>query len=325
MPFIVLEPQCPKGSEPMQRSHMDTNIDGEPGKSYLIELQPVPGCETAAYRDGVLDLQYPGKSNALVSGKKLVQLIQDQYIELPGKTLPGGAGFCFRMVKSDPLLDSEIEQLVEEKTIYSPSQIDGFHPKKQIIEQLIEYNITMRALNKSGFKKVSSGETRLSAIMFTDIVGYTPLMREDEQKALQLLDRNRTLHKFVIKEFGGTMQKEIGDGVLASFPSAGQAVRCATRIQIRLKDDPGLTLRIGIHIGDVVFKGGDLFGDSVNIAKRIESCAAPGGICVSGGVYEQIRNKPDMKIEFLRTEVLKGIKTPIEIYVIHAPSLPVPK
>ncbi len=297
---------------------MDTNIDGESGKSYLIELQPVSGREDAAYRDGVLDLQYPDKSNALVSEKKLAQLIKDQYIELTGKTLPRGAGFFFRIVKSHPLPDSEIEQLIEEETIYSPSQIDGFHSRKQQFEQLIQYRITERALNKAGFKKVESGETKLSAIMFTDIVGYTPLMRKDEQKALQLLERNRALHKSVLREFGGTLHKEMGDGVLASFPSAGKAARCAIKIQIRLKDDPDLTLRIGIHIGDVVFKGEDIFGDSVNIAKRIESRAAPGSICVSSEVYEQIRNKPEMKTKFLRSEVLKGIKTPIELYAIFA-------
>ncbi|GAJ00959.1 unnamed protein product [marine sediment metagenome] len=220
--------------------------------------------------------------------------------------------------------DSEIEQLIEEGTIHSSSQIDGFHPRKQKIEELIQYTMEERALIKAGFKKVESGEARLAAIMFTDIVEYTSQMGEDEQKTLQIMETNRVLHKFVIRQFGGTLHKEIGDGILASFPSAGKAVKSAITIQMRLKDDPDLTLRIGIHLGEVVFKRGDIFGESVNIANRIMPLAAEGGICVSGEVNAQIHNKPEMNTISLHSAHLKGIKTPIKLYAVSTQGLPVP-
>lgn len=303
---------------------MDTNTENKSGRSYLIELQPVPGREDAAYRDGVLDLRYPGESNALVSEKKLTQLIQDQYLVLPGKPLQKGAGFSFRMVRTDSLSDREIEQIIEDGTINSSSQIDGFHPRKQRIEELIQYRITKRALKKAGFKEVESGEGKLAAIMFTDIVEYSSLMGEEEQKALQLLERNRALHDSVVRQFKGILHKELGDGFLASFPSTGNAVKCAIEIQMRLKDDPDLRLRIGIHLGEALFRHGDILGESVNIANRIMPFAAEGGICVSGEVNAQIHNKPDMNAIFLRSEILKGVKTPIELYAISTQGLPVP-
>ncbi|MEE9464169.1 MAG: adenylate/guanylate cyclase domain-containing protein [Candidatus Neomarinimicrobiota bacterium] len=116
---------------------------------------------------------------------------------------------------------------------------------------------------------------KLAAIMFTDIVGYTALMGEDEAKALQLLQKNRGLLKPIIEQFHGEWLKEIGDGTLSSFNSAVEAVNCALAIQHVLKDDPDLKLRIGIHVGDVVFEEGDVFGDGVNIASRIEPLAVP--------------------------------------------------
>ncbi len=95
---------------------------------------------------------------------------------------------------------------------------------------------------------------KLAAIMFTDIVGYTALMGKDEEQALQLLKKNRTLLKPIIEQFRGEWLKEMGDGTLSSFGSAVDAVNCALAIQQVLKDDPDLKLRIGIHIGDVVFE-----------------------------------------------------------------------
>ena len=120
-------------------------------------------------------------------------------------------------------------------------------------------------------------QRKLAAIMFTDVVGYTALMGRDEEKAIQLLHKNRDLLKPLIKEHRGDWLKEIGDGTLSSFASAVEAVKCALDIQKILKDDPELTLRIGIHIGDLVFEEGDIFGDGVNVASRIEPLAAPGG------------------------------------------------
>ena len=116
--------------------------------------------------------------------------------------------------------------------------------------------------------------------MFTDIVGYTSLMSRDEQKALSILEKNRTLQKRLAKKHHGEFLKEMGDGTLLCFQSALDAVRCAMAIQESVKDDPVLNLRIGIHLGDIVFKEGDVFGDGVNVTSRIEQLAEAGGICI---------------------------------------------
>jgi class 3 adenylate cyclase len=166
---------------------------------------------------------------------------------------------------------------------------------------------------------------KLAAIMFTDIVGYTALMGEDEAKALQLLQHNRELLKPIIKQFHGEWLKEIGDGTLSSFRSAVEAVNCALAIQQILQDDPELKLRIGIHLGDVVFEEGDVFGDGVNIASRIEPLAEPGCVCVSEQVYEAIRNKPGIGATLLGEKKLKGVDHPVKIYAVTGIRTPVAK
>jgi len=124
-------------------------------------------------------------------------------------------------------------------------------------------------------------EHKLAAIVFTDIVGYTSQMEKDEQHTMELLNKQREIIFPLAKEFGGEVIKEIGDGLLMMFTSAVQAVTFAITVQKRLVDEE-LTIRAGIHIGDVVFEEGDVFGSAVNIAARIEPLALHGGICISG-------------------------------------------
>ena len=158
--------------------------------------------------------------------------------------------------------------------------------------------------------------------MFTDIVGYTALMSKNEQKALAILQKNREILKPLIEQFNGEWFKEIGDGTLSSFPSVVNAVNCAMKIQSLLREDPELCLRIGIHIGDVVFSKGDVFGDGVNVASRLEKLAEPGGICVSGRVYSEIRNKPDIEAVFLGEKQLKNVDFPIKVFALRMEGLP---
>ena len=136
---------------------------------------------------------------------------------------------------------------------------------------------------------------QLAAIMFTDIVGYTALMGEDEQKAFELLRKNRQIQQPIIKQFDGTWIKEMGDGVLASFHTVTDAVLCASAIQKACGNISDLKLRIGIHLGDVVFEDDDVFGDGVNIAARIQALAPIGGIWISEPVYNNVANKKESK------------------------------
>ena len=161
---------------------------------------------------------------------------------------------------------------------------------------------------------MSESPHQLAAIMFTDITGYSALMGKDEEGAFDLLEQNRALQKPIIEAFGGNYLKEIGDGILASFLSASDAVYCAGAIHEACQSLSNLSLRIGIHIGDVVFKEKDVFGDGVNIASRIEALAPAGEIYVSEEVYRNIANKNDVEAQFVSEETLKNVRHPVRIY-----------
>lgn len=135
---------------------------------------------------------------------------------------------------------------------------------------------------------------RLAAIMVGDLVGYTAQMAIDEDRALGTVRRMRVVVPPLVREHGGQWIKDVGDGFLASFDSAVAAVECAIAIQGALANED-VRLRIGIHLGDVIFTAADVFGDGVNIAARLEMLAPPGGICVSGQVHELIRNQAGVR------------------------------
>jgi len=156
---------------------------------------------------------------------------------------------------------------------------------------------------------------QLAAIMFTDIVGYTALMGENEQKALDLLIKNKEIHERFISQYNGKLLKEIGDGILASFGSVTEAVYCAGELQ-KVAKDQEINLKIGIHEGEVVFKDNDVFGDGVNIASRIEALAVGGGILISEGVFNDIKNKEDFNTAFIGKASLKNVEKPVNIYQV---------
>jgi len=158
-----------------------------------------------------------------------------------------------------------------------------------------------------------SQSRQLAAIMFTDIVGYTALMGEDEQQAFELLKKNRQVQRPIIEEHDGRWLKEIGDGVLASF----NAVYCAKAIQKACENEPDLKLRIGIHEGEVVFEGDDVFGDGVNIASRLEPLAPIGGILVSEAVHKNVLNKKRITTILVGEKELRGVREPVKIYQVN--------
>ena len=163
-----------------------------------------------------------------------------------------------------------------------------------------------------------SSSRQLAAIMFTDIVGYTALMGKDEQKAFELLDKNRQIQKPIIEQFNGRWIKELGDGVMASFNTVSDAVNAAIKIQQTCNASNEFQLRIGIHLGEVVFENDDVFGDGVNIASRIQAIANPGSIYISEAVHNSISNKKEFQTKFVKEEKLKNVKEPVKIYQLIA-------
>jgi adenylate cyclase len=161
--------------------------------------------------------------------------------------------------------------------------------------------------------------------MFTDMVGSTAAAQTNEENALKLRDEQAALVRPLFAVHQGREIKSMGDGFLAEFDSALRAVQCALDIQQRLHErnsQPGVAsiqLRIGVHLGDVEQKETDIFGDAVNIASRIEPMAPPGGVCISGEVYSQIRNKVPNKLEKLPPTPLKGLQVSIDVYRVVLP------
>jgi class 3 adenylate cyclase/TolB-like protein len=158
-------------------------------------------------------------------------------------------------------------------------------------------------------------QRRLAAIMFTDIVGYDSLLKEDEKKAFDTHKKNQRIHRRLIKKFNGRWLKEMESGTLASFSSNIDAVMCAVSIQ-NVTEKLDILLRTGIHEGDIIFEKKDVLGDGVNIASRIQNAINKSGIVVSEKVYSDIKNKEGLKIESLGSQTLKGVDAPIGIYSV---------
>ncbi len=161
---------------------------------------------------------------------------------------------------------------------------------------------------------------RLAAVMFTDTVGYTASTQANEGQTLELIRQQTELLRPVLALHQGREIKSTGDGFLVEFDSALKAVQCAVNIQRRIfeRDSEGgqvpIRVRIGVHLGDVVQNGSDILGDAVNIAARIEPLAQPGGVCVSGAVYDQVRTKVTDRFEKLEPRALKGVEGLLEVY-----------
>ena len=172
-------------------------------------------------------------------------------------------------------------------------------------------------------------ERKLAAILAADVVGYSRLMGTDEEGTLARL---KSLHREVFEpktqEHHGHIVKTTGDGILMEFPSVVEAVQCAVEVQqgiaehnAKLPKEQRLEFRAGVNLGDVIIEGGDIYGDGVNVAARLESMAEPGGVCVSGTVYEHVRDKLPHWFADLGEQQVKNIARPIHVYALKADSL----
>ena len=163
---------------------------------------------------------------------------------------------------------------------------------------------------------------KLAAIVFTDIVGFTKLTADNQQKASDLLDLQRDELQPLVESHGGNWVKEVGDGLILTFDTITNAVQCCLKIQEKAKDIENLSLRIGIHLGEILEKENDVIGDDVNVAARIEPFSAPGGIAISNKVHDAIIREEGYKTKYLGKPKLKGVGQKVEVYCITSHGLP---
>src|SRR3974390_1578480 len=166
---------------------------------------------------------------------------------------------------------------------------------------------------------------KLVAVFAADVEGYSRLMGADEVGTLKGLTERRAILDRIIGEYRGRIANTAGDSVLAEFGSAVDAVQCAVEAQDALAEanaslapDRQISFRIGVHIGDVMIRAGDLFGDGVNIAARLQSIAKPGAVCISGGTYDQVRKVLPITFVDLGVQQVKNIQEPIKAYQVGA-------
>lgn len=168
-------------------------------------------------------------------------------------------------------------------------------------------------------------ERKLTTIMAADVVAYSRMMSVDEEGTLLCLRAYRKIIDGLIGKYAGRIFNTAGDAVMAEFPSAVEGVRCAIAIQeqltqqnSKLAEDKQMHFRMGINVGDVMIEKGDLFGDGVNVAARLEGIAAPGGICISSSTFEQVKNKLSIAFEDMGPQQVKNIPHPVGAYQINS-------
>lgn len=166
---------------------------------------------------------------------------------------------------------------------------------------------------------------RLAAVMFTDIAGYTALMQRDEKVALAHLQKFRQIMETQVPAHGGQIIQFYGDGCLTTFQSSVEAMTCARIMQESFLQEPRVPARIGLHSGDVVFRDGNVYGDAVNVAARVESMGVPGAVLLSSTVRNQIKNKPEFELKDLGRFAFKNVEKEMTVYALVQEGFAIPK
>ncbi len=195
------------------------------------------------------------------------------------------------------------------------SLLDRWRSSSKSAEQDAQLVVTPEAQSKEG--------RRLAAVMFTDMVGYTALTQRDEALALEILEDHRSLVRPLLRRYSGREIKTVGDGFIVEFPSALEAVQCSLAIQLAVSNynsnrspEKRFNIRIGIHVGDVIHKDKDVYGDTVNIASRLTPFCVPGSVCVTEQVHLQVRNKLDKPFVKIGRRKLKNVEAPLLLYTL---------
>lgn len=247
----------------------------------------------------------------------LSNLIQEQTgLTIGGKSLKNYALAVIhgKVNKVNPVL-STLDTL--SRYALDISKTDETSRKEEGYKYWVEYRKNSQETSVDGTK-------RLAAIMFTDIVGYTSLMQEDELKAMRLRKRHREIFEDVTAKYQGEIIQYLGDGTVSIFKSSVAAVRCGIEIQQELHQEPVVPLRIGIHVGDIHQTKVDIIGDSVNLTARVESMGVAGSVLISEKVYDDIKNQTDIEIKSLGTFQFKNVRRPIEVFAVVGDSLVIP-
>ncbi len=233
-------------------------------------------------------------------------LVEIRYFE--GERGRGGEVMRFRISDARSTMQRGKQSLAADQEVVGSPKVHVHEPSNQE-NQIVE-----------------KGQRHLATIMFTDMVSYTALGQRDESLSFALIQESSKLLRPIFQRHGGTVMKAIGDGFLVQFPDALNCVRCGYDIQravreynIVLPAEKRFSLRIGIHLGDVIESGGDIFGDAVNVASRVEPLADSGGVCLTRQVYDQVRNKIDLSFTSLGEKFLKNVELPIEVYRVDLP------
>ena len=168
-----------------------------------------------------------------------------------------------------------------------------------------------------------SGTRKLVAILAADVVGYSRLMGEDEAGTAKLVRERREAATPIVRALGGRVVKTTGDGVLLEFPSVVAAVECAIAIQkmmaarnASLPEAKRILYRVGVNLGDILIEGDDILGDGVNVAARLEGICEPGGVCLSGSAYDQVRGRIAAEFVDRGEQALKNIAQPVRAYAL---------
>ncbi len=165
----------------------------------------------------------------------------------------------------------------------------------------------------------------LAAILFTDIIGYTAMMQQNEAYAVSIMKRYTSVLQKNVSAHSGQILNDYGDGSLCSFPSATEAVKCAAELQLQLQSDPVVPLRIGLHVGELFFEEGKVMGDGVNVASRIQSLGQTNSILFSGEINNKLKNHPEFKTVSVGRFEFKNVDDPVEVFALANEGFVVPK
>ena len=306
-------------------------------------------CETAGTGREALEKLVSGHFSLVVTDIQMPHINGFQLLERLSRNFPDVAVL---MITGQGDVESAVQAIQQGACDYftKPFNLEqllskvnrALHNRGLLLEerQIVQHLATMIARKSHAFPLASQDLTappsrqsrrKLAAIMFTDIVGYSALTQRSEDLALKLLEEHRKLLRSIFAKHRGKEVKTMGDAFLIAFGSALEAVRCAIEIQMLLAQrnstvpaEKRIQIRIGVHLGDVVYQDDDIYGDGVNIASAIEPLAEPAGICISEDLAHQIHNKIEEPIVRLGKSYLKNLQMPVNVYKIVLPAKQVP-